>query len=274
MRTYAIGDVHGRADLLEALLTFIEKENQAGASDHRIVFLGDLIDRGPQSCEVMSLAVDVLRRLPSSRLILGNHEEFLLYFLDLPEKREIVFDHWMRNGGIQCATSYGLDVSRQYKNIEEAHDDLLALLEAHPDHISMLRQASSHVRSPGRIFVHAGLRPGIGIADQSAKDMRTIRGDFLKSGYNFGAMVVHGHTETKSGRPEIYANRIALDTGAFSSGILTALACEEGEDDVYLATKVRSKGVTVSPIEPLYVVEDAESKLREASRVSDVYGTL
>lgn len=111
MRTYAIGDVHGRADLLATTLEFIENENITAPADYRVIFLGDIVDRGPDSTKAMDLVVTELGLRQNSRLILGNHEEFLLLFLDRPDKRHIVFDHWMSNGGVAAASSYGLDVT-------------------------------------------------------------------------------------------------------------------------------------------------------------------
>lgn len=249
MKTYAIGDVHGRADLLEATLAFIDNENRTAQLGYRVIFLGDIIDRGPDSRRAMDLVVAELDRRPESKLILGNHEEFLLLFLDRPDKRHLVFDHWMSNGGLAAAVSYGLDVARPYPRIDDAHDDLLALLRLHSEHIAALRRASSHVVSGEHVFVHAGLRPGVRMTDQTEKDMRTIRSDFLNSGFDFGRMVVHGHTETRSGRPEVYGNRIALDTAACGSGVLSTLVLEKGKDNRFFATRPAKSGIEVTRID-------------------------
>lgn len=236
MKTYAIGDVHGRADLLEATLAFIENENRTAPLGYRVIFLGDIIDRGPDSRQAMDLVVAELDRRSGSRLILGNHEEFLLLFLDRPDKRHLVFDHWMSNGGLATVASYGLDLTRRYQRIGDAHEELLARLNAHPRHIDVLRGATTYVLSKEHVFVHAGLRPGVRLDDQTAKDMRTIRSDFLQSSYDFARTVVHGHTETKSGRPEVYGNRIALDTSAAHSGVLSTIVIEEGRNNRFVAT--------------------------------------
>ncbi|RVP99662.1 metallophosphoesterase [Sinorhizobium meliloti] len=236
MKTYAIGDVHGRADLLATLLAQIERENSSDPNGHRVIFLGDIIDRGPDSRLAMDLVVEELKQRSSSRLILGNHEEFLLLFLDRPDKREIIFDHWMRNGGNAAASSYGLDIMRPYRQIEDAHQMLVDLLNANPEHLEAMRAAAAFVRDDDHLFVHAGLRPGIEIEKQSTKDLRTIRADFLGSNFDFGPIVVHGHTVTTSRWPEIYGNRIALDTGAETTGRLTALEISEGEVESFLWT--------------------------------------
>ncbi|MGO8595599.1 metallophosphoesterase [Rhizobium ruizarguesonis] len=250
MKTYAIGDVHGRADLLGATLKFIENEHRAAPTGYRVIFLGDIIDRGADSRAAMDLVVAELDRCSGSRLILGNHEEFLLLFLDRPDKRHLVFDHWMSNGGLAAAASYGLDVKRRYSGIDDAHQELLGLLQSHPDHIAALRNASLHVVAGEYIFVHAGLRPGVRMAYQTEKDIRTIRSDFLNSSYDFGRKVVHGHTETESGRPEVYGNRIALDTAANATGVLSTLVIETKKDNRFFSTRSGRTGVEVSLINP------------------------
>ncbi|MGV4796255.1 metallophosphoesterase [Rhizobium sp. F40D2] len=253
MKTYAIGDVHGRADLLGATLKFIEKENRAAPTGYRVIFLGDIIDRGPDSREAMNLVVAELARCEGSRLIMGNHEEFLLYFLELPEKRGLVFDHWIRNGGLACAASYGLDTSRLYHDDRDAHQDLLELLEVHPAHIAAIRSSVAMVVDEGHIFAHAGLRPGVPLSEQTTKDLRTIRGPFLESDHDFRRIVIHGHTITASGRPEIYSNRIALDCGAEQTGLLAAIEIEGGQPHRYLAARKSGRWdmIEVVDVEPV-----------------------
>ncbi len=268
MKTYAIGDVHGRADLLEALLSFIDRENQSTPDDYRIVFLGDIIDRGPDSKRAMDLVVAELRRRPASRLILGNHEEFLLLFLDLPAKRSLVFDHWMSNGGLAAATSYGLDVSRSYGTMAAAHKDLLELLLQHPDHIAAMRDAASYLVSGEHVLVHAGLRPGIKLKDQTPKDLRTIRRDFLQSDYDFARKVVHGHTETRSRRPEIYDNRIAIDTGAYATGALTALVIENHQPPRFLTANQSRSSIAVQAAKPEIFVTLEHVQAKVARRLA------
>ncbi|RVK38547.1 metallophosphoesterase [Sinorhizobium meliloti] len=262
MRTYAIGDVHGRADLLGELLSFVARENQAGLDDSRVVFLGDIIDRGPHSRQAMDLVVEELARRPVSSMILGNHEEFLLLFLDRPDKRDIVFEHWVSNGGLAAAASYGLDVNRPYPDVREAHDNLVELLNRHPTHIAVMRSAATFVRAGEYILVHAGLRPGIAIELQTEKDLRTIRAPFLESDFRFEQIVVHGHTVTSSRSPEVHANRIAIDTGADRFGVLTALVLEEGRPNRFLSTRVSEGIIAVRETEPL---QAAQSRAAAAS---------
>ncbi|CAK07431.1 putative phosphatase [Rhizobium johnstonii 3841] len=226
LKTYVIGDVHGRADLLKALPSHIE-ENDPNGCGYRVIFLGDIIDRGPDSMKAMEMVVRELNQNPESRLILGNHEEFMLLFLDRPDKREIVFDHWMRNGGLAAAASYGLNVGGRYGRIEEAHESLLELLHRRQNHIDAMRRAASLINDGANVFVHAGLRPGVPFEQQTTKDLRTIRSGFLDNDFDFGAMVVHGHTVTSSGLPEIRRSRIALDTGAGAGGCLSMMMVDD-----------------------------------------------
>ncbi|MHC2297935.1 metallophosphoesterase [Rhizobium mongolense] len=261
MKTYAIGDVHGRADLLGEMLEFIGAENTDDPRAYRVVFLGDIIDRGPDSRIAMNLVVAELGRHPQSRLILGNHEEFLLYFLDLPEKRDLVFSHWMNNGGLPCAISYGLDVTKSYPDIQEAHRDLIELLDRNPDHLAAIRAAESYVVDGDYILVHAGLRPGVPLDGQTTKDLRTIRTAFLDSDFDFGQVVVHGHTVTASGRPEVYANRIALDTSGGHEVTLSAVVLEAGRPDRFLTARHGAGRVKVNAVEPLIAgLHEGEAK--------------
>lgn len=132
--------------------------------------------------------------------------------------------------------------------MEDAHEQLVAILSARPQHIGALRNASRYVVGDDHVFVHAGLRPGIRITD---KDIRTIRSDFLTSGYDFGRTVVHGHTETTSGRPEVHGNRIALNTGACAPGVLSTLVIEQDRDNRFLATRPSARGVDVLDGKPV-----------------------
>ncbi|MCQ1572708.1 metallophosphoesterase [Neorhizobium galegae] len=249
MKTYAIGDVHGRADLLEKMLSHIEGENVFDPTGYRVIFLGDIIDRGPESKEAMDLVIGELRTRPASRLVLGNHEEFLLLFLDRPDKRDMVFDHWMLNGGAAAAASYGLDVERRYPRIEDAHEMLVHLLLANPAHIEAMRTAAALIREDDYVFVHAGLRPGVAIEKQTTKDLRTIRTDFLRSNCDFGPIVVHGHTVTTSRLPEIYDNRIALDTVAGASSGLSALGIEDDGTRFFLQASAGNKVRIAEPLD-------------------------
>lgn len=221
-RAYVVGDIHGRLDLLDRLLDDIHAEiDSEKPGKVLLVFLGDLIDRGPSSAQV----VERLRtyRHQDIRLVflLGNHEEVLLRILagevgQLPG--------WLRFGGAQCLESYEADPRR----IAAASDEsaIAAIREAIPDeHAAFLRTFVDTCRFGDYLFVHAGIRPGTALDQQRQSDLRWIREPFLSDETAHGFVVVHGHTIG----PEVEerANRIGIDTGAYRSGVLTALAIEE-----------------------------------------------
>ncbi|WP_378942674.1 metallophosphoesterase [Mesorhizobium sp. ANAO-SY3R2] len=221
---FAIGDVHGRADLLESLLEAISEYARHNSRSYRVVFLGDIIDRGPNSRKAMELVCKTLKQFDESRLILGNHDEFLLRVLNpQQEHRDRVLAHWRKQGGEQTLYSYG------FLGYEKA--DLIAeeLQDRFPEHIAALRVAEDIVIEGEYAFVHAGVRPGLPLSAQSGKDLRWIREGFLEHDGPFEKIIIHGHTVTKSHRPEVYPNRIAIDTGAYATGFLTAAVIDLGD---------------------------------------------
>jgi serine/threonine protein phosphatase 1 len=257
MRIYAIGDIHGRADLLGALLAFFARESLSTAIPYRVLFLGDVIDRGPQSREAMDLVVATLRNLPGSRLLLGNHEDFVLRFVDNPFNRDYGLMNWMCNGGVATALSYGVAPAEDWHGLKRMIPEMLAALEAHPEHVGAMRAAERLVVDEGHVFVHAGLRPGTSLKRQSLHDLTTIRSEFLDARHDFGLPVVHGHTITPSGLPEVHNYRIALDTGAEETGRLTAAAVENGAVESFLWTSMSpSSAITVEQVEPVDLRSD------------------
>jgi serine/threonine protein phosphatase 1 len=223
-RVYAIGDVHGRADLLDALLGQIERDMaEQPSAQTLIIFLGDLIDRGPDSAAVLQ-RVRTYRR-PGVRVIslCGNHEEVLLRIL---RGESDLIANWLRFGGAECAASYGLD-PKALKHLPGAKA-VEQLRKAIPrEDRNYLQRLGDTVRVGSYVFVHAGLRPGVALAEQAQADLRWIREPFLGHEGDHGAVVVHGHTicEAVEQRP----NRIGIDTGAYRSGVLTALVLEGSE---------------------------------------------
>jgi serine/threonine protein phosphatase 1 len=223
-RAYAVGDIHGRLDLLNEILELIEADI-ASRPERRnfIIFLGDLIDRGPESAGV----VERLRTysLPGARAIFlgGNHEEVMLRMLAGEKK---ILPSWLKFGGAECAQSYGLDPD-SLRLLEE--DAALQLLRAKvpPAHIEFLSSFGDTFRFGDYLFVHAGIRPGIGLEEQDLHDLRWIRDPFLSDAKEHGFVVVHGHTIVE--RVEERPNRIAIDTGAYHSGVLTALGIEDDQ---------------------------------------------
>ena len=241
--TYAIGDVHGRRDLLEALLAAIRTD--AGDRPARIIFLGDLIDRGPESRACLDLAIATLTDVPGSRLILGNHEEFLLEFVESTQTRETVARRWFANGGLATLHAYGFD--------EQERIDGLAQRFARdfPAHIAALRAADWMIETETHVFVHGGIDPYLPLTAQAPKTTRWIRDKFLRFTGPLPKIVVHGHTKTQSLLPEIYTNRIALDTGAVQSGHLTCAVFDGDAPPRFLATDDHGRKIEVSEVRAL-----------------------
>jgi serine/threonine protein phosphatase 1 len=222
---YAIGDIHGRADLLALLLAEIESDSARSKDAKRrtLVFLGDYIDRGHDSRRVVDMVLDDLPAGFDAHFLKGNHEAIMLDFLDDPS----YLGHWLANGADATFRSYGLDVAelvgRGAAPEVWRRAFLASLPETHRDFFEALELAVSF---GDYFFVHAGVRPGVPLEAQDPNDMIWIRGPFLQSEDDFGKIVVHGHTPGRD--PVIRANRIGIDTGAVFTDRLTALRLENG----------------------------------------------
>ena len=230
-RLYAIGDVHGRADLLGELHGLI-REDAAGFGGRKVViYLGDYVDRGLQSRQVVELLLEPELELPGFETVFlkGNHEQAMLDFMDYPEATA----GWLSFGGRETLMSYGINVTFMplMKDMQKLADELAAALPA--SHRQFLEDGLLSWREGDYYFVHAGIRPGVDLDDQHVDDQLWIREEFISSDADHGAVVVHGHTITAE--PEFRANRIGLDTGAFHSGVLTCLVIE-GETTRLLQT--------------------------------------
>ena len=222
---YAIGDIHGRSDLLALLLDKIAADaaHSKDAKWRTLVFLGDYIDRGHDSARVVDMVLGELPQGFDAHFLKGNHEAILLDFLDDPS----FLGQWLANGADVTFRSYGMDLEeliRKGATPEVWRRAFLASLpEAHRDFFETLELA---VAFGDYLFVHAGVRPGVPLEAQDPHDMVWIRAPFLQSNEDFGKIVVHGHTPARE--PVIRANRIGIDTGAVFTDRLTALKLEDG----------------------------------------------
>lgn len=229
-RVYAIGDIHGRADLLDQLLVKILADDAArGDAEAQIIFLGDLPDRGPGSRQVIEHAMTLAQSSPDTVFIKGNHEELLIRVWDGDRATAATFH---RAGGRETLISYGI-TAEQYDSWDLGGVTDATTRVVPKAHIDFLRAFRPAYRLGDYYFTHAGVRPGIALDDQDETDLRWIRSDFIESTADFGAVVVHGHTIRDE--VEERANRIGIDTGAYASGRLTAIGLE-GTDRWYLAT--------------------------------------
>jgi len=217
MRLYAIGDVHGRLDLLQAMHSAIADEiARDRPTDWRIIHLGDYVDRGPDSAGVIEFLVEAGERDRRHLFLAGNHEIGLLDFLDRPDADGL----FARYGGDATARSYGVDIKTG--SIEEAGASLAAAIPAR--HMEFLHRLAFSESFGDFFFCHAGIRPGVPLEQQSERDLVWIRDEFLTYSDLHPKIVVHGHTPGPEA--EIRPNRVNLDTLAWSSGCLTALAIE------------------------------------------------
>lgn len=226
VRIYAVGDIHGRLDLLTRLQDAIDADIAAHPAPKAIeVYLGDYVDRGPDSAGVLDNLMARHGTRPTVCLC-GNHEDVMV---EAGESFE-TFLRWVRLGGLATVHNYTGLVEGQ----SEAALWELWRQRMRPDHVAFLRALPPQFRLGDYVFVHAGVRPGIRIEAQQRSDMLWIRNEFLSSGSDFfGHCVVHGHTPTDE--PEVLAHRINIDTGAYATGRLTCLVLE-GIDRFLIST--------------------------------------
>lgn len=218
-RVYAVGDIHGRLDLFSEMIRAIEQDDAARRPARTtVILLGDLIDRGPDSAGVVAAARDWQRRR-KVRIIAGNHEEMLLLSLE----SEDVLRTFLRHGGRETVLSYPIDPDA-YLAADFAGVQALMRAAIPPSDIAFISAFEGAIRIGNYLFVHAGIAPGVPLEDQRENDLRWIREPFLSHPGDHGCVVVHGHTITEE--PQLRPNRIGIDTGAFSSGRLTALVLD------------------------------------------------
>ena len=223
-RVYAIGDVHGRFDLLQDLIARVQVDNETrGPAETHVVMLGDLIDRGPQSREVIDYFLKGPPRFALWHYIQGNHEEMLLKLIDEPDAEAI--PHFLRYGGRETFESY--DAPQIVLDIPDRYTPDTLPFYVPETHREFMRAMHDGVQFGDYFFTHAGIRPGVPLGEQERQDLRWIRREFLDSDADHGAIVVHGHTVFDEA--EIRPNRIGIDTGAYRTGRLTALGLEGTE---------------------------------------------
>ncbi|GAA0672905.1 serine/threonine protein phosphatase 1 [Sphingomonas insulae] len=220
-RVYAVGDVHGCDDLLGELLSRIDADDAARESARTtIVFLGDLVDRGPASAAVIERLRLLSASRPDTRFLLGNHEEVFLESLKGDPKALRMF---CRIGGRETIVSYGVDAADYDRmDYEELHAAMVDRVPA--NHQEFMLGFEDMVTIGDYLFVHAGIRPGVELSNQRTADLRWIRNPFLGHDRPFEKMVVHGHTISED--LDLQPHRIGVDTGAYETGRLTALGLE------------------------------------------------
>lgn len=237
---YAVGDVHGRLDVLEPLLRDIAQDVVATTPGERplLVFLGDYVDRGPDSRRV----VDLILRLRAGghfevAALKGNHEEALLQFLDDPAFAPT----WMEHGGGPTLASYGVQPPPGRTDPDAWARAREALEQALPPEHRQFYEELELIRTVGDYaFVHAGVRPGVPLEQQAERDLLWIRHEFLQGRGPFGKVIVHGHTPSEE--PQLTPHRLGVDTGAYATGVLTAVRLHGADQRVIQAKASRRVG--------------------------------
>ncbi len=232
VRVYAVGDIHGRIDLLGDLHRLILDDLAAAPRPARptVVYLGDYVDRGPHSRDVIDLLLDRPLGNVDHVFLKGNHEQAFLDFLDDPSTGP----GWFAYGGDATVLSYGVRQPRDAAPGQRYEALRAGLRDAVPaDHLAFLSDLKLTCVIGDYLFVHAGIRPGKPLDRQDADDLLWIREEFHRSKADHGKVIVHGHSITNT--PQVRPNRIGIDTGAFFSNVLTCLVLE-GDSRRFLAT--------------------------------------
>jgi len=229
-RVYAIGDIHGRADLLTALLRTIDRDSDGYIGRRVLVFLGDYVDRGLHSREVLDLLTGTSFAGYETFFLKGNHDAWLLQSLADPAH----VHSWLASGGLATLLSYGIDVPAGVSGEQRASLVQQGLQNALPEsHQRFLAQLRTLHIEGSYLFVHAGIRPGVPLEEQREEDLCWIRDEFLNDSRDHGYCVVHGHSI--SGKAQRRKNRIGVDTGAYATGCLSCLVVE-GHEQRFLRT--------------------------------------
>ena len=224
-RIYAIGDIHGRLDLLKEMHRYIcEDAASAEGRDIAIIYLGDYIDRGPASSQVVEYLIEEPLKCGSRhteiKLIKGNHEDSLLRFVGREENGEA----WFANGGMETLKSYGVELPSPHWQHDMKAVQKKFVSKLPKTHLAFYHNLRNYFEYGDYLFVHAGIRPNIELADQNPMDLNWIREPFLSSEVNHGKYVVHGHSINSD--PDIQTSRMGIDTGAYRTGCLTCAIFE------------------------------------------------
>lgn len=242
---FAVGDIHGRADLLAEMLALLEvraAEERRSGGEPIVVFLGDYVDRGPSSAAVLELLIAGRPRGFERRFLRGNHEQAMLGFLEAPLENRA----WVKHGGAETLVSYGVKPPRPMGALDQ---DLIAAAARlkdvlPPAHLDFLSNLERYVELGGYAFVHAGIDPRRSLAEQTDRELFWIRDPFLNSKRAFSHRIVHGHTPEE--RPFAGLRRVGVDTGAHASGVLSA-ARFEGEAVSFLSVSTPPAGHFPAP---------------------------
>jgi serine/threonine protein phosphatase 1 len=225
LRVYAIGDIHGRNDLLIELLAKIDADNAArGSADTQLIFLGDLVDRGADSAGVIETAMACRASGGKVRFLMGNHEEVFVQACRKRDPKTARF--FIRIGGEATILSYPI-TRAEYMGLDM--EQLCARLETlvPEEHLAFLESFEDQITIGDYAFVHAGIRPDVPLCDQKPSDLRWIREAFVDQRGDLEKVIVYGHTIYDE--VEERGSRIGIDTGAYASGKLTAIGLEGGE---------------------------------------------
>jgi serine/threonine protein phosphatase 1 len=233
---YAVGDVHGRLDALEPLLRQIAEDFlfTRPPEPAMLVFLGDYVDRGPESKRVVDLVLGMRTHVEFEvRALKGNHEEALLLFLEDPSFGAA----WMEHGGGPTLASYGVQPPAQRTDAEawaKASDALAKALPA--AHRAFYESLELMVTAGDYAFVHAGVRPGVALEDQAERDLLWIRHEFIQEPGPHPKVIVHGHTPTEEA--QLTRWRLGVDTGCYATGLLTAVRLQDDDQRLIQARAV------------------------------------
>jgi len=206
-KVFAVGDIHGCRSHLDRMLEILDINSE----NDTLVFIGDYIDRGPDSRGVVDALLDIRKKIKNVVFLKGNHEQMFLNYYREGKDEEL----FMHNGGLNTLISYGLaGAGKKHHAIPDTHMEFFTTLQ-------------SWYITEDYIFVHAGLRPGIPVEKQDTDDLLWIRHDFINSHYNFGKIIIFGHTPLSFTAPLINKNKIGLDTGAVYGGKLSCVELPE-----------------------------------------------